>query len=266
MFTVTNARALTTTDLAKFAPAVFNTTPAERCSEKYSLFSTADIIDGLREQGYVPTWASAARRANAINGKHLVRFARTEDLGKLNPGEERPEIVLVNSHNGTSSYRLMAGVFRFVCSNGMVVQSVNAGAIRVRHQGHTLEDVITSSLEIGNNFEETWENIKEMKSIHLSESEAVKFAKAAAGVRFGEKAVEAGRILTPEALLTRQRNEDAPLTLWNVFNTVQENSIRGGVRVGRRQMRQIRNVDANVRINAGLWELADQYRLNAVAA
>jgi len=32
-----------------------------------------------------------------------------------------PEIVLTNSHDGYASFQLMAGVFKFVCSNGMIV-------------------------------------------------------------------------------------------------------------------------------------------------
>ncbi|ENC93594.1 hypothetical protein ECP03018678_3198 [Escherichia coli P0301867.8] len=39
--------------------------------------------------------------------------------GEIN-GEHVPEIILLNSHDGTSSYQMLPGYFRFVCQNGCV--------------------------------------------------------------------------------------------------------------------------------------------------
>ncbi|MBV8275090.1 MAG: DUF932 domain-containing protein, partial [Verrucomicrobia bacterium] len=33
----------------------------------------------------------------------------------------RPEVVLVNSHDKSSAYQLHCGLFRLVCTNGMVI-------------------------------------------------------------------------------------------------------------------------------------------------
>jgi hypothetical protein len=35
-------------------------------------------------------------------------------------GSEANEIILLNSHDGMSSYQMLAGMFRFVCQNGLV--------------------------------------------------------------------------------------------------------------------------------------------------
>jgi hypothetical protein len=35
-------------------------------------------------------------------------------------GKEVPEIILLNSHDGSSSYQMIPGMFRFVCTNGMI--------------------------------------------------------------------------------------------------------------------------------------------------
>src|SRR5699024_11228611 len=42
--------------------------------------------------------------------------------GHIN-GQEVPEIILLNSHDGSSSYQMIPGIFRFVCTNGLVCRS-----------------------------------------------------------------------------------------------------------------------------------------------
>jgi Domain of unknown function (DUF932) len=53
--------------------------------------------------------------------KHLIRFARVENLNAWAKNEVRPEIVLLNSHDKSSAYQLHCGLLRMVCLNGMVV-------------------------------------------------------------------------------------------------------------------------------------------------
>ena len=48
--------------------------------------------------------------------KHMIRLRHASQIN----GAEANEIVLLNSHDGTSSYQMLAGMFRFVCSNGLV--------------------------------------------------------------------------------------------------------------------------------------------------
>ena len=47
---------------------------------------------------------------------------------------------LINSDDGASSYRTLAGVFRFVCCNGPVVGEVS-NDIRIPHKGNIQNDV-----------------------------------------------------------------------------------------------------------------------------
>ncbi len=46
----------------------------------------------------------------------MLRLRRN---GEIN-GQHVPEIILLNSHDGTSSYQMLPGYFRFVCQNGCV--------------------------------------------------------------------------------------------------------------------------------------------------
>ncbi|OKN68838.1 hypothetical protein AM469_006565 [Pseudomonas aeruginosa] len=42
--------------------------------------------------------------------KHLIRLRHASQIN----GDEANEIILLNSHDGTSSYQMLAGMFRFV--------------------------------------------------------------------------------------------------------------------------------------------------------
>jgi hypothetical protein len=70
-------------------------------------------------------------------------------------------------------------------------------------------------------------------------------------------------------LLTLKRSEDAKPTLWNTFNTVQENLIKGGQKdFGKRKAdgsrmprtRAVKGIDGNIGLNKALWHLAEQMK------
>ncbi len=134
--------ALNLETLQRKVPSIFSEDSAERTSDKYQHISTFKIIEGLMKEGFVPTWAtqSGSRLENKKGyAKHMIRFRHQE--AKLALNQLFPEIVLINSHDGLSSYRLMSGVYRLVCSNGLVA-GYSYGDIRVRHQGNIMHDVI----------------------------------------------------------------------------------------------------------------------------
>ena len=60
--------------------------------------------------------------------KHMIRLRHASQIN----GREANEIILLNSHDGTSSYQMLAGMFRFVCSNGLVCGDTVAD-VRVPH-------------------------------------------------------------------------------------------------------------------------------------
>jgi hypothetical protein len=51
--------------------------------------------------------------------RHMVRFQRRDVVAEV--GDYAPEVILLNSHDRSSGYQLHAGLFRFVCRNGMMV-------------------------------------------------------------------------------------------------------------------------------------------------
>jgi hypothetical protein len=85
---------------------------------------TIDVLRGLRREGFEPFMV--AQGASRVEGKaeftkHMIRMRHA---GQVQTRPEANEIILINSHDGASSYQMLAGMFRFVCCNGLVVGEV----------------------------------------------------------------------------------------------------------------------------------------------
>jgi hypothetical protein len=224
----------------------------------------------MRKEGFVPVKAVQGRsriEGKAEYTKHMLRFRREEDEGIKELGDSFPEVVLLNAHDGTSSYRLMAGVFRMVCLNGMVVREENHGSIRVPHKGDVVGMVIDGSYEVLDHSRRSIGVAKEWSDIRLSDEEQRIMARAAHAVRFEDAHGKVETAIRPEQLLEPRRKDDNGNDLWKTFNRVQENAIRGGLSAtwtdsdGRRRVtttREVRSIDNDVRLNRALWRLTEE--------
>ena len=261
-------QAMSNDQIRAAAPSVFATSPWVGVSDKYAFIPTIDMVEAMRSNGFEV--AKAYQSMTRIAGKqpfakHMLRFRRTQDMeAQAIVGAEVPEIIMVNSHDLTSVAKLMAGMFRFVCGNGMVVPSASFGEISVRHSGRATTDmVIDGAIRIVEEVPAIMENINVMKSIQLTRNEQVAFASAANQLRYPDD--EKGNSTSPIdslGLLRLHRYDDKKSDLWTTFNTVQENVIKGGVRglgsTGRRMTtRPIKSVNEDIRLNKALWTLAE---------
>ena len=135
--------------LRSLAPSVFAGQAHAKVSDRYRFIPTATVVDGLRAEGWAPVWAGEQRiRLSDRQGfqKHMIRLARQDDLQRTQA--ERPELVLVNSHDRSSAYQLHAGIFRFVCSNGMILADSVFARISIMHVNFEPSKVIEASFNI----------------------------------------------------------------------------------------------------------------------
>ena len=250
---------LDNSQLFKVAPSIFANEAHESRSARYTYIPTIDVLDGLRKEGFQPFFVAQSR--SRIEGKseftkHMLRLRQTGEIEK----SEANEIILINSHDGTSSYQMMAGCFRFVCQNGMVTGDI-VEDIRVRHKGNIIHNVIDAAYTIVDDFEQVTESIDGMKSTLLLPAEQEIFAQAALSLKYDENEAP----ITPNQLLSTRRIADRNPDLWSNFNRVQENIIRGGLRGrtangNRTTTREVKSIDNNVKLNKALWILADGMR------
>ena len=109
--------ALTKEEINAACPSVFARGKHDSRSDRYSYIPTPKLISGLRKEGFLPVEIrqGGSRDAEKRNfTKHLIRFRRPENLTRV-LNDSVPELVLLNSHDGTSSYQLMMGWWRLVC-------------------------------------------------------------------------------------------------------------------------------------------------------
>ena len=246
--------------IARYAPSVFAQEPHESRGERYAYIPTSNVLEGLRNEGFLPMAVGQTRcrdNTKREHTKHLLRFRRAEHVS-LQPGQEVPEIVLVNSHDGTSSYQLMGGIYRVVCSNGLIVGNTNS-EVKIRHTGNVLTDVIEGSFRVIEDIKAIAPKVEAFKQLVLDPRQQEAFAEAAMALRWeqGEAPVQ------PRQLLDARRYEDVKSDLWTVYNRAQENLIRGGLSgrgsTGRRtSTRAVASVSENVRLNKSLWLLTER--------
>lgn len=261
--------------IARYAPSVLAESAHESRGDRYAFIPTIEVLDGLRANGFQPFEVRQTKvrdQGKREHTKHLVRLRHADHIVS-NVGQEVPEIVLLNSHDGSSSYQLLSGFFRFVCSNGLIAGDVTDD-IRIRHTGRVVDDVIEGSFHVLDNLKEIGERVETYKSISLTTPEKLLLAEAAAELRWGRDQ-ETGNLLAPihsaDQLIRPRRWDDRKDDLWTTFNTVQEHLIQGGVTGrsanGRRtRTREVGGVNENVKLNRALWTLADRFAELKLAA
>ena len=253
--------------LQRTVPSIFAVDSSHKTSDKYELIPTIKIVEQLASKGFHITKAMQTNTRIAQNrgfAKHMLRFRH--ERATANADGLFPEIVLVNSHDGLSSYRLMAGVYRMVCSNGLIAGST-ADEVRVRHQGDIVGQVIEGTYSVIDTAQNMLTQADVMGQISLNQDERMLLATTALELKAKE-----GEIVTSDnaARYLRARNmHDSKRTdLFTTFNIIQENMIKGKVQtIGRDRFnrrvvttsREVKSIDTNVKLNKALWTLAEKF-------
>jgi hypothetical protein len=178
--------------------------------------------------------------------KHIVRLRHSQLMPTL--GEEFPEIILINSHDGLSSLKMMLGLFRFVCSNGMVSGDVQ-DEIKYTHRKVNLDAINEGAMSLVSRAGRITDSVNRMKSRQLTISERNDFIHQAAMLRYDEP-----NQIQLDSLNRLRRYDDRGDNLWNTFNRVQENLTQGRRYSG---IRRITSPSTDISINRGLWKLAE---------
>ncbi len=244
-------------------PSVNQTSAHSKTSEKYAFIPTTRVLGVLADHGWSPVSITETRTLRTSNNrgyqKHYIRLAQTNgqrDL--LAVGDERAEIGIINSHNGRSSFELFLGIYRCVCSNQAVVGS-QYDTYRVRHMGYTDNAIEKALKHIVYQAQTILPAIEKYKNVLLSAHETEQFARSAIELVQGE---DNKFSITPRTILNPRRYDDLGNGLWQTFNRVQENVIRGGMlrhdaNHRRTHTRAIKNIDRNVALNRSLWDLLE---------
>ncbi len=270
-------QALSDDDIRVVCPVAFKETMSEGeikklgLSKHYSFVPTSNVINDLRSMGWECVDAKQVKaRKKSTRGyqKHMLTFEHPDY--KTEGAEEYPQLLLTNSHDGGNAFQLSAGIFRLVCSNGLVIKTEDYGTARLVHKGYSFEAVQKLVNEFVETIDETLTRITAMKEVELDKAQQIEFAKQAALLRFTAKSYNEDNIsdvVDLDDLLNVERKEDAGNGLWEVFNRVQESLVNGKYNYAMngkvnaadaktRKARPIKNFKQSIDVNKKLSELA----------
>lgn len=262
------AEPLTNDQLRTVAPSIFAERPWAEMSDRYTFIPTIRIVEEMRKEGLVPYFAK--QTISPVEGRtpfamHMIRFRDTSQRGqKLVVGDLYPEVTLINSHDGGASYRLMAALLRAACMNGLMVSDSEFAAIHVMHRGN-VTPVLEASFQVIEQFPKIMGEVGEFQRIDLRRDQQLALAESALELKYDER--DDGSLacpITADAVLMPRRSDDSKPTLWNTYNVVQENLMKGGQRgltIGanhrtrRVKTRPVKAIATDVKLNKALWTL-----------
>ena len=244
--------------VARDCPAVLTTIASPDRSPSFGHISTIKCLEIFAEENWKPI---SVQGTNDPYGVHLVKLRKEGGAFDERLGAER-EALVFNAHNGKKSLQILGGIFRFACSNGLVVGQTSS-QFRRRHVGEpdpeTLVAQALESLEVGVGVADLWRH----RDLDISELQT--FGRRAAEIVYDKEWVT--DMLASNLVATTRRVEDLGTDLWRTFNRVQENVLSGGItraipedpkkRVS--TTRKIKDFSRINRINVDLWNLASSY-------
>ncbi len=252
---------LTDDQIHRVAPSIFADAPHDSRSERYGYIPTVQVLTQLRREGFQPFMVCQTRVRDDSRREHTKHMLRLRHASQINDTEAN-EIILLNSHDGSSSYQMLAGMFRFVCHNGLVCGDTVAD-VRVPHKGNVAHQVVEGAYAVLQGFEQARQSRETMRDITLDDGEARVLARAALALKYDDPDKPAP--VTEDQVLMPRRYDDNRHDLWMTFNRLQENLIKGGLSGrsvnGRSQRtRPVQGIDTNLKLNRALWLLAEGMR------
>ena len=259
--------ALTTDQIRSAAPQAYAASPKPGLSAKYAFLPTSRIIEDMDRLGWKVCQAKANRSRTQVNqefGNHVIKFFHPEVFIQDSEGgkESYINVVVMNNHSGMGSFKFEIGIFRLVCSNGLVLKDRDMGSFNIRHSGYSFDQLRETMDQALTRLPDLVGRINQYNMITMTKDQQKDFARKALGLRS-----YIDRLPTDEELadfLAPRRKEDEGDSLWVVLNRVQESVMKGGYHLmnkkGKfRRAKSIKNIQQDIKLNQQVWELAMEY-------
>jgi len=270
-----NAPVLTMEQIWDNAPAAFTPNKSPELSGRYGFVDTAAAISILNDHGWNPVRAvqKPSRLSENIPFQdHMLSFAPAQ----LDDRDNQPNLILYNSHNGKSALKLFIGVYRCLCSNGIIAGD-SLFESKLRHSATTANGFSNLIQSQSDNVPMLMDRIDGMQNHILDHDQIVDFAYDAVNLRWdmlqdtppdNRNGSYADQFRTVKQALRVRRHGDGGNDKYTVFNRLQESLIRGGVEIesytkrnpngATRKAKPLASLAETVRVNRELWNLADR--------
>ena len=267
-----NTHFLDMDELKTICPQAFKTNPTNpNVSDKYMMATTIDIVNDMEKLGWYPVEAKQCRtkrNSSGIRSFHMIAFQNPNlKIMNGNDVEAYPRIICQNSHDGFNSFKFMCGLYRLICSNGLVVADEEFAKMSIRHINYTFEELRTVVVKMIDELPNKINIINVMRNTNLTDEQKTDFAHKVFKLRRNvpiDKPIEVSKNTIVE-MLTPIRKEDEGNSLWSIFNVLQEKVIKGNFYYAKddnskvRKMRKIVSPIKDLKINTDLFNLAKEY-------
>ena len=226
---------------------VNNIKNVQKIKTKEFYIPTLDVITKLQNEGWQLKGVDEQRGKNRKISSNYVQMHHPDFAVKNSKGKDEAytSITISNSCNGAKPLQMNIGMFRQVCSNGLIRFDEQAEQEKIKHvkvNYMNLDRFITS---VTNKTSKLLTEVNEMKRKGLSIEDMRKLAIEAASLRYSNL-----DDINIDDLLVVNRVEDESNDLWTVFNRIQENLTH-----------DVNNMNEDIRLNKQLFSLAEQYAI-----
>lgn len=92
--------------IRRVAPSIYAEDKHDSRSERYSYIPTSAVLTKLRAEGFQPFMVCQTRVRDEGKREHTKHLLRLRHASQIN-GREANEIILLNSHDGSSTYLML---------------------------------------------------------------------------------------------------------------------------------------------------------------
>jgi hypothetical protein len=231
----------------------------------YGFVSTQELLSQLATRGWVVSKVQVTNTKNPDKQgfqRHLIRL-RNDAFSHLFPQDQGFfELVLINSHDGSSSLRLMAGLYRLVCANGLIVGDT-ASELRVVHSSKFIKDLHDKVAAFEHGLPLVAERINKMRTITLNVNQYQVLKETCS--QFALRNTRDVKSINFDSIAKVARIGDVSQDAFTIANRIQEKLIRGGLRYTQamtkgditwhenRTTRPVTSIDESVKRNRFVW-------------
>lgn len=198
--------------------------------ETYGFVNTRDVLDTFNKAGWSPVSTQYGKVKEERRGfqKHLIRlenplYKSIEGLSQNN--NSVPQLVLLNSHDSSTSMQLFFGLVRIACLNGIIAGTA-INSMRLVHSKSITSKLPQAIDYMVNNFGNFTNQVVALQNKTMSQAAQNEFVKRIYTARLESvNNIQKIDFSLPHALRAADTGNDA----YSIFNRVQEKLIRGGI-------------------------------------
>ena len=217
----------------------------QKIKQKEFYIPTLDLVTKLQNEGWRLSGVAEHRARNRKITNNYIQMQHPDFAvqNKQGKNEAFTSITLSNSSNGAQPLQMSLGMFRQVCSNGLIAYDQHAESENIKHTEINYRDLDRFVNTMNSKANKLLTEVNEMKHRGISMKDLRKLATEAYLLRYNNL-----EEINIDDLFAVNRVEDESNDLWTVFNRIQENLTH-----------DITNMKEDIRLNQQLFKLVETF-------